>query len=117
MIFQLSHRNYFKLKLGNGLGTNTIAYLNALWGLLLFTSQQGLQRLQIVRDSKMIVNWYNQNSQLNIQILEPWHEIIRQLQEHFEDISVFHEYREFNQPTDLLSKEALEVEDVRYNLL
>lgn len=54
MILHLSHRNYFKLKLDAGLATNTRDELIALWVLLLFANQQGLQILKIAGDSKAV---------------------------------------------------------------
>lgn len=59
----------------------------------------------------MVVEWFNRRMQLHIQLLEPWQQRIRQPQETFQELFTSHVHGEFNGNTDLLSKQALDLEE------
>ena len=49
----------YRLKWGLGDGTNSKAKLLALYMLLIFSHEKGLRRLQIFKDSMIVINWLN----------------------------------------------------------
>jgi ribonuclease HI len=107
MVLHLSHSKFYNLKLGVGAGSNTRAKLLALWGLLNFAKSIHVEHLQVVGDSKLIVDWINHICNLQVLNLESWQKRIRQLQEAFQELTITQVYREFNTRADLLSKEAV----------
>ena len=68
----LSHEDYYLLKLGIGEGKNTRVKLLALWGLLYFNRLQGIDKIQMDGDSKVVVYWFDNRSKIQIQVLTPW---------------------------------------------
>lgn len=86
---------------------NNYAELVRLWGLLVFlVSFIQESHIQIMGDSKIVINWFNMKGSLQNYILEPWQQKISQLQESFEECTISHVYWEFNSIADSLSKEA-----------
>ena len=69
-----------------------------------------MECLQIVGDSKLILDWFNDKCTLQVLALELSQMKIRELQEAFQDLKLSHVYKEFNQQADTLSKEALSLE-------
>ena len=58
MALFLGEKHYFHLQLRASVGTNTRVELLALWGLLFFARSKGILSLQVVEDSKVIINWF-----------------------------------------------------------
>jgi hypothetical protein len=60
-----------------------------------------------VGDSKVIIDWFSNENNLQVVSLQPWMEKIRVLSERFQQIKAQHIYRDYNKEADQLSKEAL----------
>lgn len=95
MVICLSQSN-FQLKLGARRRTNARDKFLSLWGLIYFSNWKNFKKLQVERDSKVVVEWFNGRVQMHIQLLEPWQQKIRHLQETFQELNVSHVHREFN---------------------
>ena len=91
-----------------GVGTNSRAELLALWSLLSFASNLGISSLQIVGDSKLIVDWYKGQADFRSLSLMHWMERILHLKSTFSLTTIQHVFREVNTTADRLSKLALE---------
>jgi len=111
MVLFLSEKHYFYLKLGEGYGSDTRAELIALWALLLFAKGRGIRQIQIMGDSKVVIDWLCGQSLLNNLLFKPWKKRIQDLQESYEDIIINHTYKVYNHKEDFLSKEALGLDD------
>jgi hypothetical protein len=62
-------------------------------------------------DSKIIIDWYTNESNLQVISLQSWMNKIRALSRQFQQIKAQHIYRTYNQVVDRLSKEALSMEE------
>jgi hypothetical protein len=62
-------------------------------------------------DSKIIIDWYTNNSNLQVISLRHWMIKIRALSIQFQHIKGQHIYRTYNQGVDRLLKEALSLEE------
>jgi hypothetical protein len=58
-------------------------------------------------DSKVIIEWLNQNGNLNAIDIEGWKRRTRDLSTGFQEINYHHIYRDFNKEADHISKQAL----------
>jgi ribonuclease HI len=101
----------FSLKMNCGTGTNTRGELLALWCILYFAYFKKVKRLQLVGDSKIIIDWFSHENNLHVVSLQPWMTKIRLLSEKFQQLKAQHIYREFNKEVDQLSKQALQLEE------
>jgi ribonuclease HI len=101
----------FSLKMNCGPGTNTRGELLALWSILFFAQYKQISCLQLVGDSKVIVDWFSFKNNLQVINLQPWMSKIRQMSEKFQNLKVQHIYREYNKEVDQLSKQALQLEE------
>lgn len=90
-----------------GLGTNIKTELLALWGLLNMSLHCGIISLFIFGDSKVIVDWFNGEANLNVLILQDWKNRILSLRPSFSFIKALHIHREYNSQADSLSKQGL----------
>jgi ribonuclease HI len=95
------------LKFAAGQGANNRAELSVLWLLLKTAVEKGLTKLQVFGDSKLMVNWANNQCRMDNLLLVPLMNQFLEVKEKFEDISFSHVFREFNSIADQLSKEAL----------
>ena len=86
-----------------GVDTNTKAELKTLTLATLWA----IDKIQILGDSKVIIDWINQKGQLQAVNLEGRKLKTKELAHNFKDISFQHIYREHNKEADLLSKRAL----------
>jgi len=111
MVLYLSPNHFFLLKLGVGLGSNTQAELMALYALLYFGRDKGIQRLQVVGDSKVIVDCFQGKAHLDSLILTAWQCKIRDLQESYHSVSIEHIYRIYNQQASSLLIEVTALEE------
>ena len=57
MILTIKKDNLIRLKFGIGSGTNKKEELLSLWSLLWFAKKRGVRCLQIVGDSKTVIDW------------------------------------------------------------
>lgn len=106
VVLYLTEDHFFLLKWGLSLGTNNKAQLLALYMLLIFAHEKGLQSLQIFGDSMLVINWLNNAQRChNLQLL-PILEEVTQLKSIFNLITFRHIYREQNAVVDHCSKEA-----------
>jgi hypothetical protein len=62
----------FRLKMNCGRGTNTRGELLALWCILFFACYKKVTRLQLVGDSKIIIDWFSNENNLQVVSLQPW---------------------------------------------
>jgi len=94
------------MKMGLSRGTNNYAELNILRLLLLFSLEKVCRKLEIFGDSKIIINWFNQLSNFHVHTLRNLLEEDLTLKSQFDLVIYHHIYRERNQVSDGLSKEA-----------
>jgi ribonuclease HI len=106
-IIKLSNTLVHKWYLNCGIGSNTKAELLGAWATLHIAKLLALPKIQILGDSKVIIEWLNDRSDLRVSSLEGWKKRIRTLKNTFESTQFFHIYREFNKEADSLSKKAL----------
>jgi ribonuclease HI len=56
----------FRLKMNCGRGTNTRGELLALWCILYFARYKKVTRLHLVGDSKIIIDWFSNDDNLQV---------------------------------------------------
>ena len=98
------HLLYFSF--GGGLGTNTKDELLSLFGLLLIDSLIEVSDISIYGDSKIIIDWQNGISKLQVLSLSHWSHKIQLIKNYFASITFSNISRYFNATTDSLSKEG-----------
>jgi hypothetical protein len=76
----------------------------ALWSLLFFSLHKQVTCLQLIGDSKVIVDWFSYKNNLQGTSLQPWMTRIRQMSGSFQLLKIQHIYMEFNNEVDQLSK-------------
>jgi len=64
VVLKCSVLGNFKIKMNCGRETNTGGELLVLWCILLFASYKKVTRLQLVGDSKIIIDWFNNDNNL-----------------------------------------------------
>lgn len=69
---KMLNETIFKLCLVCGQGTNTKGELLTLWCLLFFSLENNLTSLQVVGDSKVIVDWMKKKFRLEVTNLYFW---------------------------------------------
>ena len=72
MVLKLSSDHAFLLRMCSGSGSYTRVELLALWGLLSFAFDRNIPSLQNFGDSKIIVDWENECSVLQVSSLDHW---------------------------------------------
>jgi hypothetical protein len=87
-------------------GTNTRGEI-ALWSLFFFADSKIFHQMQILGDSKVIVDWFNHEAQLQGETLQGWIQKICMLAMDFSFLSLSHIYREYNSVVNKLPKESL----------
>jgi ribonuclease HI len=97
----------FRLKMNYGRGTNTKGELLALWCILYFACIKKINRIQLVGDSKITIDWFTNVNDLQVISLQPWISRIRELNERFIQLKAQHIYRSYNKEVDLLPKYVL----------
>jgi ribonuclease HI len=101
----------FSIKMNCGTGTNTKGELLALWCILYFACYKKVKILQLVGDSKIIIDWFSHENNLQVVSLQPWMTKIRVLSGKFQQLKAQHIYREYNKEVDQLSKQAMQLEE------
>jgi len=102
---------YYLVRFAAGQGTNNRAEFFALWILLKTAIDKGINQLQGMGDSKLVIKWANQNYNIKNPALLPILHQILEVKIRFDDLSSSHIYHEFNSQADHLSKEALSLHD------
>ena len=75
--------------------------------MLKIAAEKNVRNLQICGDSKLTIDWANNNLQINAPHLQHLLKEIRIQLENFNSTSFQHIYRELNEEANKLSKEAL----------
>jgi ribonuclease HI len=107
-MIKASTTSIYRWTLCCGPGTNTRAELLGAWATLLLASRLNIDRLHLIGDSKLIINWLNQKGNLHTITLLAWIDRIRLLKCHFKELFFSHISREYNMEADFLSKSALQ---------
>jgi ribonuclease HI len=104
---KISQSSYYKWTFNCGPGTNTRAELLGAWATLFLASKLHLDTLQVLGDSKIVIEWLSNRGELQVVSLLAWKDRIRQLQSTFNKLSFTHIHREYNNSADQLSKAVL----------
>ena len=91
-----------------GPGTNTRAELLGAWVTLHLASILNIEHLQLIKDSRVIIDWLNHKGNLQTITLLVWKDLIRLLQCHFKKLIFTQTSREYNKKAHLLSKTTLQ---------
>jgi len=78
-----------------------------VWETIFIANLLSIHKLQILGDSKVIIDWLNDKSDLRVSSIEGWKQRIKMLKRKFADIHFFHIYREYNKEADGISKKEL----------
>jgi ribonuclease HI len=106
-IFKSHHSRITKWYFSCGVGTNTKAELLGLWTTLFLASSWSIKYIIVLGDSRVVIDWINQKSNLHSVHIEGWKHKTLELSKLFSDISFHHLSRSFNCEADALSKKAL----------
>jgi ribonuclease HI len=90
-----------------GDGTNTKAELLGAWATLTISKLLNLQYIQVLGDSKVVIQWLKQEGNLQTINTEGWKSRIKDLISTFKGLHFQHIFREANGEVDQLSKQAL----------
>jgi ribonuclease HI len=117
-LIKISQNTYYKWTYNCGPGTNTRAKLLGAWATLYLASRLHIDTLQVLGDSRIIIEWLSSRGDLQVVSLLAWKDRIRHLQSTFKKLSYIHIHREHNNSVDQLSKAALQkpVGVISYNL-
>jgi ribonuclease HI len=115
-LIRITKNSFYKWTFNCGPGTNTRAELLGAWATLYLASRLHIESLQILRDSRTIIEWLNNMGDLQAISLSAWKDRIRLLQLAFKKLSYKHIYREHNKSTDQLSKAALQKKAGYHNI-
>jgi hypothetical protein len=77
------------------------------WAILFLARHLNLDVIQVIGDSKIIIEWLKDKGKLQITSLMGWMDKIKVLKNVFREIHFTHVYRELNMDADHLSKKAL----------
>jgi ribonuclease HI len=90
-----------------GTGTNTKAELLGAWVTLILAKLWKISKIQLMGDSKVIIDWLNHKTNLHAIDIVGWRRRTKVLTTYFQEISVHHIFRDFNKEADRLSKQGL----------
>jgi hypothetical protein len=79
-IIKTLESNVIKWHINCGAGTNTKAELMGVWATLTMATLWSIQKIQILGDSKVIIDWINQKGNLQAVDIEGWKQKTRILQ-------------------------------------
>jgi ribonuclease HI len=106
-VIQIDPNIIIKWNFNLGGGTNNRAELIGVWTTLLLAKLHNIQAIQIIEDSKLVIEWCKGRGRIHSLALEGWKDHISRIHNDFENLSFIHSYRQFNKTTDELSKRAL----------
>jgi ribonuclease HI len=110
VVLFLNQNHYINIRYAPGGGSNNKDELIALWTLLETTKQKDIRKLQVMGDSKLVIDWEKGKLSIqNINLANITRDIRLSFQS-FEWISFQHVLRELNVKADELSKEALQLQ-------
>jgi ribonuclease HI len=117
-MIKFTKNSFIRWTFNCGPGTNTRAELLGAWATLFLASRHHIEALQILGDSKIIIEWLNNRGDLQAISLLAWKDRIRLLLPSFKKLCFNHIYREHNKTADKLSKAALQKKEgiLTYNL-
>ena len=72
IVLVLSKDHFLHICLGGGLGSNTKDELLSLYGIMFIASHLGVLDISIFGDSKIIIDWQNDLSNLRVISLKQW---------------------------------------------
>jgi len=75
-----------------------------VWASLRLALHLSFHRLQVLGDSKVVIDWLSDRARLQSSTIEGWTDIIKDLIKSFQDTSFGHVFREYNVEVDYLSK-------------
>jgi hypothetical protein len=99
----------YQIKMNCGSGKNTKGELLTLWCILCFENVLKVTRLFLEGDSKIIIDWFNNDNNLQVLSLQPWMEKIRRLSGSFLQLKEHHIYITYKKVVDKMCKEALQM--------
>jgi ribonuclease HI len=108
IFLKISPDHLFRVHFAGGKGNNMKAEILGLWDLLHFASRLSINKMMVVGDSKVTIDWINDRSKLNLLYLNTWKDKIRRLKYNFDGIKFMHVHRKFNFEAYSLSKKALD---------
>jgi hypothetical protein len=79
-LIRLNKHNIYRWTFNCGPGTNTRVELLGAWATLHLASRLNIEQLQLIGDSKVIIDWLNQSGTLHSIALLAWMDQIRSLQ-------------------------------------
>ena len=103
----LSPNRYLCINYEASIDANNTIELFALWILMKIVVDKEVCQLQILGYSKLVVDWFKGEVNINIISLSHLLRKIMELESSLELVTIEHIYREFNTKADLLSKEAV----------
>jgi ribonuclease HI len=106
-IFKTHPSRITKWFINCGAGSNTKTELMGLWATLTLATFWSIKQLQILGDSRVIIDWINHKSNLHAVNIECWKQKTMELAKNFKYISFQHVYRVHSKEVDALSKRAL----------
>jgi ribonuclease HI len=83
------------------------AELMGAWASLNLARRLHIDKLLLLGDSKIIVDWLKGQANFKVAALESWKERTKETSHCFRNLSVTHIFREENSEADTLSKKAL----------
>ena len=107
LFLKLSNDHFYKAHFAGGEGSNMKAEILGLWGLLHFAASLSINRMMVVGDSKVAIDWIKGKANLNLLYLSAWKDKIWRLKDSFKGLKFMHVHRIFNSVADQLSKKAL----------
>jgi ribonuclease HI len=117
-LIKTSANTVIKWTFNCGCGTNTRAELLGAWVTLILAMRLNIEVIQVIGDSKIIIEWLKDKGKLQIASLMGWMDRIKRLKNSFKEIHFTHVYRELNMEADYLSKKALAKAEgkINYNI-
>jgi ribonuclease HI len=116
-VIKIREHTFYKWMINCGAGTNTRDELLGVWALLTLASPLFIYEINVLGDSRIVIDWLKGKGRLQVVTLESWKERIAYPFKLFRDISFGHVYREDNQEVDHLSKQVLLRHEVHCILL
>jgi ribonuclease HI len=105
--YKISRFSVIRWVFNCGRGTNTKAELMGAWATLSLALHLSIKRLQILGDSKVVIEWLSNRGSLQVCAIEGWKARIRDMIRCFDVVSFDHIFRNSNRDANLLSKQAL----------
>lgn len=90
-----------------GVGTNNLSEFNARFVLMKYALGRGVLKLQVLGDSKLVIDWILGAVQITNNALVNIGRLLKRISDTFQMISFKHIFREINVQAESLSKEPL----------